>query len=81
MVTDVEFQVTVPCVATGGAASEGATCTVATSFDPVTPGAILEGKRSILGARRGAVHDGGPDEDANTPADKSLFAVQGVFAP
>ena len=80
-VTDVQFQVTVPCVATGGAASEGATCTVATSFDAVTPGAIPEGKRSIWELDGVRVDDGGPDEDANTPADNSLFAVQGVFAP
>jgi hypothetical protein len=27
------------------------------------------------------VYDGGPDEDADTSADNSLFAVQGVFVP
>ena len=79
-VMDLEFPVTVPCTATGGTASVGATCAVTTSFDAVVSGAIPEGKRSIWQLDRVRVNDGGADGLAGTTPN-TLFAVQGVFVP
>ena len=79
-VNDISFPVTVPCTATGGAASIGATCAVTTSFDAVTPGAIPEGKRSVWELGQVQVLDGGPDGEAET-APNTVFARQGVFVP
>jgi Tol biopolymer transport system component len=79
-VNDIPFPVTVPCTASGGAASLGATCAVTTSFDAVTPGAIPEGKRSVWELGQVQVLDGGPDSDADTTPN-TVFARQGVFVP
>jgi hypothetical protein len=79
-VADVEFPVTVPCTATGGPTSVGATCSITTSFDAVQPGAIPEGKRSIWELDRVRVNDGGADGLVSTTPN-TRFAVQGVFVP
>jgi hypothetical protein len=76
---DAELPVTVPC-ATTGSSTVGSTCSLATSFDAVTPGIVPEGKRSVweLGSVR--VNDGGADGlVATTP--NTLFATQGVLVP
>ena len=72
------FPVTVPCAATAGVV--GATCSVATTFDAVLPGAIREGKRAIWALDALEVTDGGPDGLAST-APNTRFARQGVFIP
>jgi glucose/arabinose dehydrogenase len=69
----------VPCAATADT-SVGATCSVSTSADAVTPGAIAEGRRSVWELGQVRLLDGGPDGVAST-ADNSPFMVQGVFAP
>lgn len=77
--SEIELPVTVPCTATGST-TIGATCSIATSFDAVTPGAAPEGKRSVWAIDQARVYDGGPDGLAST-APNTLFARQGVFIP
>ena len=79
-VTDVEFSLTVPCAATGGTGSVGATCATTTTLDAVVPGTIREGKRSVWELDRVRVNDGGADGLAATTPN-TLFAVQGLFVP
>ena len=73
------FPVTVPCVATG-LATVGSTCAVNTTFNAVTPGAIVEEKRSVWQFGEVKVFDGGPDGLAAT-SPNTLYAEQGVFVP
>jgi uncharacterized protein len=74
-----DFPVTVPCTATA-TDTIGGTCSVNTTFDAVTPGAIPEGKRSIWELGQVRVRDGGPDGDVDT-GPNTLFAVEGIFVP
>jgi dipeptidyl aminopeptidase/acylaminoacyl peptidase len=77
---DFPLEFTVPCVPTDSTL-DGATCTLGTDLDAIVPGATPEGTRAVWQLDQAKVYDGGPDEDADTPADNSLFAVQGVFVP
>jgi hypothetical protein len=73
------FPVTVPCVSTASTTA-GGTCAVSTTFNAVTPGAIVESQRAIWQLGETKVFDGGPDGLAST-APNTLFADQGVFVP
>jgi hypothetical protein len=42
---------------------------------------VKDTKRAIWQFQRVQVHDGGPDLDADTTGDNTLFAVQGIFIP
>jgi hypothetical protein len=77
--TDTSFPVTVPCAATGST-TIGSTCSVSTTFNAVTPGAIVESQRAIWELGDVKVFDGGPDGVAST-GPNTLFARQGVFVP
>ena len=77
--SEVELPVTVPCTATGST-TMGSTCSITTTMDAVTPGAVPEGKRSIWALDQARVYDGGADGLAST-APNTLFARQGVFIP
>jgi hypothetical protein len=77
--TDTNFPVTVPCTATGST-TVGSTCSVATSFNAVTPGAIVASQRAVWQLGETKVFDGGPDGLAST-GPNTLFERQGVFAP
>ena len=77
--SDTDFPVTVPCTATGST-TIGSTCSIATSFDAVTPGAVAEGKRAVWQLGQVQVNDGGPDGLVSTTPN-TLFAKQGVFVP
>ena len=76
---DTTFPVAVPCTATADP-SIGATCSVATTFDAVVPGAIREGRRSIWQVGQIEVEDGGADGLAATEPN-GTFARQGLFIP
>ncbi len=78
-VQDGTFAWTVPCAATADTAV-GATCSVVTSADAVTPGVIKEGMRAIWQLGQVQVFDGGADGQASTTPN-TLFATQGVFVP
>ena len=71
---------TVPCVSTGGTADVGATCSLNTTADAITPGTVTETKRTIWQMQDVVVLDGGPDGDAET-ADNTVFLRQGIFVP
>jgi hypothetical protein len=73
------FPVTVPC-ATTASTSVGSTCSVNTTFNAVTPGAIVASQRAIWQMGQVKVFDGGPDGLASTTPN-TLFAVEGVFIP
>jgi hypothetical protein len=77
--SDLDLPVTVPCTATGST-TIGATCSISTTFDAVTPGLVPEGKRSVWELGRVRVNDGGADGVVAT-APNTLFATQGVFVP
>ena len=70
---------TVPCTATPDP-SIGATCSITTTVEAVTPGAVKEGMRANWQLGQIEVFDGGPDGDADTTPN-TLFAKQGIFVP
>ena len=78
-VTDFDLEFAVPC-ATTPSTSVGATCSVTTSAEAVTPGMVVERARSIWQVGRIEVDDGGPDGLASTN-DNDPFVVQGFFVP
>ena len=71
----------VPCTPTPDLPFDGATCFIDTTAEALIPGAITEGARQILALDPDQVRDGGPDEDADTPAGEGSLATQGVFVP
>jgi dipeptidyl aminopeptidase/acylaminoacyl peptidase len=77
---DLALAFTVPCVPTDSTLDASA-CSLATDLDAMLPGATREGTRAVWQLDQVRVHDGGPDEDADTEDGNSLFAVQGVFVP
>jgi hypothetical protein len=79
-VSDLTFSFTVPCTATPDT-TIGATCGLATRADALLPGSVPEGLRSVWALDQAKVYDGGPDGDADTPGDNSLFMTQGLFIP
>jgi hypothetical protein len=50
-------------------------------MDSVTPGAVVEGKRSNSELGQLELFDGGSDGLAATTGDNTLFETQGVFVP
>jgi plastocyanin len=77
---DTTFNVVMPCAATGST-TVGSNCSVTTTADSITPGAVPEGRRSIWGTDKILVFDGGPDGLVSTAAGNTLFATQAVFVP
>jgi hypothetical protein len=68
-VSDFTFEVPAPCSPT--ATDGGATCTAATTFDAIAPGAVVEGARAIWQLEAVEVKD----------ASGTVFARQGIFVP
>jgi hypothetical protein len=68
-IEDFGFDVAAPCAETPTA--EGGLCSVATTFDAVLPGAVVEGKRAIWQLDTIAIADGSG----------GVFARQGIFVP
>jgi hypothetical protein len=79
-IQDFPLSFDVPCVSTPDP-NLRSTCDIVTGFDAVIPGSSPEGTRAVWALDQVRVYDGGPDEDADTEGDNSLFAVQGVFVP
>jgi hypothetical protein len=71
--------VTVPCAATSDT-TVGGTCSITTTADTLTPGAIKEGARAIYDTGEMTLFDGGPDGVASTPGN-TVFATDGFFIP
>jgi hypothetical protein len=76
---DTSFPMTVPCAATAST-SVGGTCSLASSFNAIVPGAVVEENRAIWQLSEIRVYDGGADGLASTDPN-TLFMRQGVFAP
>jgi hypothetical protein len=79
-VTNTSFFGTIPCTQTADT-TLGSTCALTSSANALLPGTVREGDRAIWGLGQVKLHDGGPDGDADTPADNEIFAVQGIFVP
>jgi len=77
---DAELSIPVSCAATPSPVA-GSTCSVDTTADAVVPGVVLEGRRTIWAGDVVHVFDGGPDGEAETIGDNSLFQRQGIFIP
>jgi hypothetical protein len=71
--------VQVPCTSTGSTAI-GSSCTLSTTLDAVSPGAVLDGRRAVWQLGQVEVLDGGSDGEASTTPN-TRFLVQGVFVP
>ena len=78
-VQDAGFPVTAPCNATVST-TIGSTCSIATTANSLTPGAVTAGNRAIWELGQVKVFDGGPDSVAGTQPN-TLFAEQGIFVP
>jgi hypothetical protein len=78
-VTDFPLSFSVPCTATS-TSTLGATCTLSTSADALTPGTVLESRRTIWQLGDVQLFDGGPDANPSTNPN-TLFLRQGVFVP
>jgi hypothetical protein len=77
---DFPFRVTVSCAATTDT-TVGSTCSLTTTANTITPGAVAGSKRSIWALDRIRVYDAGPDGDVSTAGDNTLFETQGLFVP
>jgi hypothetical protein len=79
-VIDVAFPVDAPCANT--APTEGALCSVDTSFNAVLPAVAenMSARRAVIELAQLQVLDGGPDGETATE-DNTVFAVPGVFVP
>jgi hypothetical protein len=77
---DTAFAFAVPCAGTPST-TFGGRCNVETTADSLVPGVAVERARAVWQLGEIRIFDGGADEDADTPADNSLFATQGVFVP
>jgi hypothetical protein len=74
------FRFAVPCAATTDPAS-GGSCSLASTFNAILPGSVVEGGRAIWQLSAIDVFDGGADGQAATRGDNTLFERQGVFVP
>jgi hypothetical protein len=74
------FRFAVPCAGTSDP-SVGGTCALATTFNAIAPGAVVEGRRAIWELGSIDVYDGGGDSLAATTGDNTLFARQGLYVP
>jgi hypothetical protein len=79
-VAETPFRFAVPCTATAST-TIGASCSVSTSFNAIVPGSVAAGQRAVWELGQVRVDDGGADGDADTVADNTPFAVQGLFVP
>ena len=77
-VVDSTLAFAAPCVATAGTA--GANCSLGTSANAISPGLILDTKRTVIQLSQLQVLDGGSDGLVATQPN-AVFAVQGIFAP
>jgi hypothetical protein len=79
-VSDTPLAATASCTATSDT-TQGASCNLVTSADAIAPGMVTEGRRANWELGQVQVNDGGADNDADSPADNTVFMVQGVFVP
>ena len=79
---DFPFGFNAQCTGTPSSSLDASTCDAFTSANAIVPGSVRDaGLRAIWALDKIRVYDGGPDEDASTPAGNQLFMTQGVFVP
>jgi dipeptidyl aminopeptidase/acylaminoacyl peptidase len=78
---DMPLGFTVPCTSTPGSSADASSCATTTSVNALVPGGIEAAHRTIWDVGEARVYDGGPDGNAETETDNSLFMTQGVFVP
>ena len=59
----------------------GSACELNTTLEALVPGVAVERARAIWEMGQVFVNDGGPDGDADTSANNTLFATPGIFIP
>jgi hypothetical protein len=79
-VVDTPLTFPISCTATSEG-TVGSTCAVSTSANAISPGLVEDGRRAVWQLGQVQIYDGGPDGDADTAGDNTLFAVQGLYAP
>jgi hypothetical protein len=70
--------------APSGSTSTGSTCSLNTSLNTLMPeagGPVLATRREVWELQDVRIYDGGPDGDADTTADNTVFMRPGVFIP
>jgi hypothetical protein len=80
-VADTTLPVTISCAPTPADNTVGSDCNRATTVNALYPGAITAGQRSIWELGQTKAYDGGPDGDAETTGDNTLFMDEGIFVP
>jgi Tol biopolymer transport system component len=75
-VSDFDYQTPIDCTSTVG--SEGATCSLDTSADAITPDTIRENKATVMQVFRYRVNDSGTNGTRGDTDDRT-FAVQGIY--
>jgi hypothetical protein len=78
-VVDVVFPLLTQCTPTPDE-TVGSDCSLNTTLDALIPGAIAEGRRTVLQLAQVSVADGGPDADTWTEPNTVLLR-QGLFVP
>jgi hypothetical protein len=76
---DFPLEFAVPCTPTADTAV-GSDCALSTTADALTPGIVVEGRRTMWQLGQVEVRDGGADGVAST-SPNAPFAVQGIFVP
>jgi hypothetical protein len=78
---DLPFRFTAQCAASGtNDTTQGATCSVVTRLNALSPGAAANGKRGNWELAKVDVTDGGSDGSVGTTGN-TLFQTQGIFVP
>jgi hypothetical protein len=79
-VQSFSYRFTVPC-ATTDSTTTGGSCALASKFNAILPGSVVESARAIWELHQVDVFDGGADGLASTAGDNTPFARQGIFVP
>jgi hypothetical protein len=79
-VQDIPFPVNTTCANSTGTTT-GGVCSVNTSANAVLAGSVKDTQRAVVEIQQLQISDGGTDGSVSTPADNTLFEVQGIFIP
>jgi hypothetical protein len=80
-VVDTTLPITITCTPTPADNTVGSDCNRTTTVNALYPGALTAGQRSIWALGQVRAYDGGPDGDADTTGDNTLFMDEGIFVP
>jgi len=77
---DINFPIPVDCLPTSST-SLGSVCGTNTTANALSPGAVLDGKKSVIEIGEIIAVDSGPDGNPGSGSDNQIVATQGLFAP